>query len=292
MEPQRLQNESNSNRSLRRVSTTLLRLLSAICRLLFSFTLVFSYYGLLLLLDSVDSAHQFYQQFNQRAFSALKPADVCDVVFVQSVHFRDAPASPTAGGLSTSASVVLACDESSQSPTTSLCPICQDVLRKGGVMTTLCNHDFHSKCLSESPESVCAVCRFHCEPCNRTKCCVCSSDEDLWMCTQCGHTGCGRTKGSHAEMHFHENPGHNIASEIGTQRVWDYKADNWVFDPQCFPFAADGLHGCVSQEEADEAFARQVGGKSDVQMSLNSKLEAIGTEYNYMLVSLLDSQKQ
>jgi hypothetical protein len=56
--------------------------------------------------------------------------------------------------------------------------------------------------------------------------------------------------------------------------------------------AAEGLNGFASQEEADEAFARQVGGKSLQQMSLNSKLEAIGTEYNYVLVSMLESQKQ
>jgi hypothetical protein len=112
------------------------------------------------------------------------------------------------------------------------------------------------------------------------------------MCTQCGHTGCGRAKGSHAERHYLENSDHNVACEIGTQRVWDYKADNWVFDPQCFPVTAEGLNGFASQEEADEALARQVGGKSLDQMSMNSKLEAIGTEYNYMLVSLLDSQKQ
>jgi hypothetical protein len=93
-------------------------------------------------------------------------------------------------------------------------------------------------------------------------------------------------------MHFRENPDHNIARNIGTQKVWDYKADNWVFDPQYFPPAVEGFHGFASQEEADEALARQVGGKSLEQMSLNSKLEAIGTEYNYVLVSLLDSQKQ
>jgi hypothetical protein len=93
-------------------------------------------------------------------------------------------------------------------------------------------------------------------------------------------------------MHFRENPDHNIARNIGTQKVWDYKADNWVFDPQFFPPAIEGFNGFASQEEADEALARQVGGKSLEQMSLNSKLEAIGTEYNYVLVSLLDSQKQ
>jgi BRCA1-associated protein len=183
----------------------------------------------------------------------------------------------------------------------SKCPICQDSLRntvpppgeeRKAVVTTLCNHDFHSKCLLESPDSVCAVCRFNYEPCIRTKCCVCASDDDLWMCTVCCHTGCGRTVSSHAEMHFRENPDHNIARNIGTQKVWDYKADNWVFDPQCFPPASEGFNGFASQEEADEALARQVGGKSLEQMSLNSKLEAIGTEYNYVLVSLLDSQKQ
>ena len=205
------------------------------------------------------------------------------------MHFRDAPAPLSPRSLGSSSGPAAAFDEAST------CPICQDSLRKRekreGVVTTLCNHEYHSKCLVESPHSVCAVCRFNYEPSIRTKCCVCASDDDLWMCTRCGHTGCGRTKGSHAEMHFRENPDHNIASNIGTQKVWDYKADNWVFDPQCFPPASEGFNGFASQEEADEALARQVGGKSIEQTSLNSKLEAIGTEYNYVLVSLLDSQK-
>jgi BRCA1-associated protein len=109
------------------------------------------------------------------------------------------------------------------------------------------------------------------------------------MCTVCGHAGCGRSNGGHAEGHFRDNPDHNFAIDIVTKQVWDYKADRWVCDPLFFPPATEGF---ASQEEADEAFARQVGGKSLEQMSLNSKLEAIGTEYNYVLVSSLESQKQ
>ena len=229
--------------------------------------------------------------WSRRAFCLA----VCDVQFVRSCNFRDAPASSSPRSMASSPCLAFSCDETSQ------CPICQEPLfdqsikegnEKRSVVTTLCSHSFHSTCLSESPCSVCAVCRFNYEPSSRTKCFVCGSDDDLWMCTQCGHTGCGRENGSHAVQHFRDNPDHNIASNIGTQRVWDYKADNWVFDPLCFPMAAEGLNGFASQEEADEAFARQVGGKSLQQMSLNSKLEAIGTEYNYVLVSMLESQKQ
>lgn len=204
--------------------------------------------------------------------------------FVHSVHFRDEPSPSSLESMASSPRSDFACVEVSK------CPICQDVLRKGhGVVTTLCNHDFHSNCLLESPDSVCAVCRFNYEPCNRTKCSVCSSDDDLWMCTVCGHAGCGRSNGGHAEGHFRDNPDHNFAIDIVTKQVWDYKADRWVCDPLFFPPATEGF---ASQEEADEAFARQVGGKSLEQMSLNSKLEAIGTEYNYVLVSSLESQKQ
>jgi BRCA1-associated protein len=203
------------------------------------------------------------------------------------VHFRDAPSLSPLGDMGSSASAA-ACMEASR------CPICQDGLHNGsGVVTTLCNHDFHSKCLLDSPDSVCAVCRFSHEPCNPTKCAVCGSDEveDLWMCATCGHTGCGRNKGGHAEGHFHENLDHHLVVGIRCKRVWDYKADKFILDPNFFPPDVTG-EGFASQEEADEAYARQVGGKSLEQMSLNSKLEAIGTEYNYVLVSSLESQKQ
>ena len=244
-------------------------------------------YMLLVRLNSVACAHKFYKQFNQRHYSALKPADLCSVEFVQSVHFRDEPSPSLLREMGSAASAAAACAEASR------CPICQDGLYNGlGVVTTLCNHDFHSKCMLDSPDnSVCAVCRFSHEPCNPTKCTVCGSDDGLWMCTICGHAGCARNKGGHAEGHFLEYPDHHLAIDIETKQVWDYKADKWVCDQRFFPHELTG-EGFASQEEADAAYARQIGGKSLEQVSLNSKLEAIGIEYNYVLVSSLESQKQ
>ena len=44
------------------------------------------------------------------------------------------------------------------------------------------------------------------------------------MCLVCGHVGCGRYSGEHAQAHF-ESTKHTYSMELDSQRVWDYAGD-------------------------------------------------------------------
>ena len=44
----------------------------------------------------------------------------------------------------------------------------------------------------------------------------------------CGHVGCGRYSGCGSSVHHNGLTEHNFAMELATQRVWDYKGDNYV----------------------------------------------------------------
>jgi BRCA1-associated protein len=55
---------------------------------------------------------------------------------------------------------------------------------------------------------------------------VCGQSESLWICLICGHIGCGRYKGGHANNHWQETQ-HTYALELESQRVWDYAGDKY-----------------------------------------------------------------
>ncbi|RXK36565.1 BRCA1-associated protein [Tremella mesenterica] len=127
------------------------------------------------------------------------------------------------------------------------CPVCLERLDSTitGLVTLPCAHTFDCDCLRKWGDSRCPVCRVsHLllssaqsgkgereeEQVTRlTQCSMCDSKENNWMCVVCGVVGCGRYspgKG-HARRHWEES-GHVLAMELDTQRVWDYKGDNYV----------------------------------------------------------------
>jgi hypothetical protein len=61
-----------------------------------------------------------------------------------------------------------------------------------GIVTTVCNHTFHSACLSKWADSSCPVCRYSQEQPDEAECQVCGSTDNLWICIICGYVGCGR----------------------------------------------------------------------------------------------------
>jgi len=61
-----------------------------------------------------------------------------------------------------------------------------------GILTTVCNHSFHSSCISNWTDSSCPVCRYGQEPSDASQCAVCGTSEDLWICVICGVVNCGR----------------------------------------------------------------------------------------------------
>lgn len=124
-------------------------------------------------------------------------------------------------------------------------------------LARLGSHTFHCMCLKGWMNNNCPVCRYssgrsraeaslgiarptQCAVCaapdvSFSFVAVCDKDENLmhatsqslWMCLVCGHVGCGRFSGKHAEAHFEES-GHTYAYELETQRVWDYAGDQYV----------------------------------------------------------------
>ena len=60
-----------------------------------------------------------------------------------------------------------------------------------------------------------------------SRCTVCGSDKDLWICLICGNVGCGRYTSEHAQEHYLETQ-HNFAMALNDNRVWDYHGDYFV----------------------------------------------------------------
>ncbi|WRT69946.1 uncharacterized protein IL334_006937 [Kwoniella shivajii] len=139
------------------------------------------------------------------------------------------------------------------------CPVCLERLDSTitGLVTLPCAHTFDCDCLRKWGDSRCPVCRLsHLllssaekspsstssssrargrgigvggEITRLTKCSMCDSSENNWICVVCGTVGCGRYEPGkgHARRHWEES-GHVLAMELETQRVWDYKGDNYV----------------------------------------------------------------
>ena len=114
----------------------------------------------------------------------------------------------------------------------------------------MCNHTFHSACLSKWADSSCPVCRYSQEQPDEAECQVCGSTDNLWICIICGYVGCGRRvlcshakqlrsacfvlrlpasryAAGHAVSHWRETD-HCYSLELDTQRVWDYLGDGYV----------------------------------------------------------------
>ncbi|MEQ2216418.1 hypothetical protein XENOCAPTIV_015877 [Xenoophorus captivus] len=85
------------------------------------------------------------------------------------------------------------------------CTVCLERMDESvnGILTTLCNHSFHSQCLQRWEDA------------------SLYSLQNLWICLICGHIGCGRYVSRHAYKHFEETQ-HTYAMQLTNHRVWDY----------------------------------------------------------------------
>lgn len=145
---------------------------------------------------------------------------------------------------------------------------------------------------------------------------ACRSTVDLWMCLICGHTGCGRYRGSHAAKHFEET-GHGFALEVadgrgartgrqGSESVWDYRRDAYVHrlgaedsvergDVERFedPGVTD------ESSELEKAVGVRLGGDGEVKSATRSvdaalvqaKLDSLATELTQLMVSQMEMQR-
>ncbi|KAG8070052.1 hypothetical protein GUJ93_ZPchr0006g43500 [Zizania palustris] len=232
-------------------------------------------YSVLIKFDIQSSTDSFYKHFNGRQFSSLE-GDVCRVRFVEDIHFTQLIEHAQS-------SVTSSVDQ----PT---CPVCLERLDQdpGGILTTICNHSFHCSCISKWTDSSCPVCRYCQQQSEKSMCSICGTSENLWICVICGYVGCGRYKGGHAIEHWKETE-HCYSLELETQKVWDYAGDNYVH--RLIQSKTDGKpveYNCYSDHSADGICSGD-GGISEAL--LNSKVEAIVEEYNDLLTSQLDKQR-
>ncbi|CAG05318.1 unnamed protein product [Tetraodon nigroviridis] len=207
-------------------------------------------------------ADSFYTACNGRRFNSIEDA-VCQLVYVERAE-------------------VIKSEEGASLPVMELtelpkCTVCLERMDESvnGVLTTLCNHSFHSQCLQWWEDTSCPVCRY-CqtpEPVEENKCFECGVQENLWICLICGHIGCGRYVSRHAYKHFEETQ-HTYAMQLTNHRVWDYAGDNYVHR-----LVASKTDGKIVQYECE-------GDTCDAE-----KIDALQLEYSYLLTSQLESQR-
>jgi len=228
-------------------------------------------YGVLLEFRQQTMAEQFYLEYNGKKFNSME-LEECRVGFVKLVEFLDG----------SYMGAIMPPPGTNELPT---CPVCLDRLDASvtGVLTMLCNHTFHCMCLSKWRDSTCPVCRYCQDSVHTSECSVCGQSESLWICLICGHIGCGRYTGGHANNHWMETQ-HTYALELETQRVWDYAGDNYV-------------HRLI-QSKTDGKLVEVPGPETDVvdpemkEGILESKRMAVAMEYTFLLSSQLESQRQ
>ncbi|KAK0556940.1 hypothetical protein OC846_000784 [Tilletia horrida] len=225
------------------------------------------------------------------------------------------------------------------------CPVCLERMDSNvtGLMTVTCQHTFHCTCLSKWIDSRCPVCRYSqtrlrngasnsllagTSSSANTRCTICQTTTDLWVCLICASVGCGRYKAGHAQQHFQET-GHLYSLELETQRVWDYAGDGYVHrliqnktdgklvelpsssSVHSTPARGGGKGRSVSRGRGstpldDLSFSAADGegdggvaaGKDSLMMMGSSadtyaedKVESLGLEYSYLIVSQLESQR-
>ncbi|KAJ2819932.1 hypothetical protein IWW50_005269 [Coemansia erecta] len=157
----------------------------------------------------------------------------------------------------------------------------------------------------------------------QSSCHVCARTNDLWICLICGTIGCGRYANAHAKDHF-EQTQHPYSMELDSQNVWDYVGDGYVHrllqnaaDRKVIALDVDrrsigdpatdvgASRSAVVDSARVDAFedalaAGTVKGVQPVSSNMQrpgslfdarEKLDAVTQEYEMLLVSQLESQR-
>ncbi|KAF0984730.1 hypothetical protein FDP41_000629 [Naegleria fowleri] len=269
-------------------------------------------YMVILQFDDQKNADSFFLQYNGRPFNSLDPED-CKIVFVKSVEFTNRPSMIGKHLESTSQSTVTdifnigSCNDPQlhndfhchtnnetsnetepekryELPT---CPVCLDRLDSGasGIITTVCNHQFHCDCLTKWGDGNCPVCRYTDQMKTELQCAECACTSNLWVCLTCGYVGCGRYEKGHAMEHYLQT-NHTYSMEADSQRVWDYTGDGYVH--RLVAGNTEGKLIEISHPNQKEAI-REASEMLEAQY--NSKLDSFLMEYNQLLTQQLTSQR-
>ncbi|WOL00493.1 BRCA1-associated protein isoform X1 [Canna indica] len=236
-------------------------------------------YSVLVEFSDQKSADEFYLDANGWRFST--EGEVCHILFIHSVEFTKSTqiaGTPPVG--------------STELPT---CPVCIERLDQdiSGIVATTCDHSFQCSCISKWANSSCSVCQFCQKLSEKPTCSICGTPENLWICVICGFVGCGRYKEGHAIRHWKDTQ-HCYSLDLETQRVWDYVGDNYVHRLNQSR-SDDKLSKLKSNNRSAGENCDTCGCSDDLGISgaiLSSKVDAIVDEYNNLLASQLESQRQ
>ncbi|XP_032095751.1 BRCA1-associated protein isoform X5 [Sapajus apella] len=129
-------------------------------------------YMVLIKFSTQADADSFYMACNGRQFNSIED-DVCQLVYVERAE-------------------VLKSEDGASLPVMDLtelpkCTVCLERMDESvnGILTTLCNHSFHSQCLQRWDDTTCPVCRY-CqtpEPVEENKCFECGVQEYSYLLT-------------------------------------------------------------------------------------------------------------
>ncbi|KAK3084604.1 hypothetical protein FSP39_016145 [Pinctada imbricata] len=210
-------------------------------------------------------ADEFFSSFNNVPYNSIESDILCHLIYVakvETVKDTEGACLPVPG--------------LTELPN---CPVCLERMDESvdGILTILCNHAFHMKCLAQWGDTSCPVCRYCQTPeeVQDNSCMICGSNESLWICLICGHVGCGRYVDLHAYRHF-QATGHTYSMNLGTNQVWDYVGDNFV-------------HRLVQSKGDGKLVAVDDQGSNGVDPE---KMDSLSLEYTYLLTSQLDSQRK
>ncbi|KAJ2881983.1 hypothetical protein IWW38_005721, partial [Coemansia aciculifera] len=311
-----------------------------------------NHYMILLKLCNAQNAAEFHAYYSGKTFSPLEP-ETCHVVYVSSVECEVCDISGGDSQTLVDESLRRVCAQPAalflrpkdlQAEELPTCPVCLERLdaSASGLLTTLCRHTFHCRCLQRWGDGTCPVCRYtqtspfvDQERFHRTvgdnspmtlaakplssppllpassssvsveaaevidgkqnsedNCCsVCGRTGDLWICLVCGTIGCGRYVNGHAKDHFNETQ-HPYSMELQSQCVWDYAGDGYVH--RLLQNVADRKVIALDAHTPTLAIAA-VDQQRDNHSSLveaREKLDAVTQEYELLLASQLESQRE
>ncbi|KAK9706200.1 hypothetical protein RND81_07G110700 [Saponaria officinalis] len=238
-------------------------------------------YSVLIRTASEVSADAFYRALNGKRFSPPE-VELCHILYVVSSEFTglaEIASTPPPGY--------------TELPT---CPICLERLDQDtcGIQTTLCDHSFQCSCISKWTYLSCQVCRLcQQQQDDKPNCSVCDTSENLWVCIICSFVGCGRYKEGHMFGHWKDTH-HCYSLDLETQRVWDYEGDSYVH--RLNQSKADGKSTVVNSHcISHDGNCGTCGDGEDSEITwtlFNSKVDTIMDEYNHLLATQLENQRQ
>eukprot|EP00871_Galdieria_phlegrea_P004509 jgi/Galph1/5059/GphlegSOOS_G3776.1 len=252
-------------------------------------------YMVLIRFNSIDSAKAFYQEYEGKPFSSIGP-ECCRILAVSKTLFLN----------KTNNEQEEAFPDLQRTLELPTCPVCLERLDASisGLITSLCNHTMHCNCLSKWGDNSCPVCRYCQEPVPESNVCLrCGTTQSLWMCLICGHVGCGRYVEFHALVHFKES-NHTFAMELESGRVWDYAGDNYVHrlivnktdgklvELPSLQDTVETIPNGASSSSSSTAQCPSQTSKPPLEKETNEALDSILKEYDYLLTSQLESQRE